>query len=135
MLAPAEVRYQHSLYAMHSPAFLAPSHDHIHPPFALAVWFGCRRKYHIIQYEPVIQHPMLHHGVAYTCLPSDVPQVEALPNLGPYDRLTQGMLCEQFFMVGVMIMELYSMQSKCLALAFEMQMRGTCSALNANCKS
>lgn len=43
---------------------------------------------------------MLHHGVAYNCLPSDESAVEALPNMGPYDRLKQGMLCEQFFMVG-----------------------------------
>lgn len=43
---------------------------------------------------------MLHHGVAYACLPSDTPAVEALPSLGPYDRLKQGMLCEQFFMVS-----------------------------------
>ncbi len=64
-------------------------------PFACCL---CR-KYHILQYEPVVNHPMLHHGVGYACSPSDVPKVEALPNLGPYDRLKQGMLCEQFFMV------------------------------------
>jgi hypothetical protein len=39
--------------------------------------------------------------VAYNCLPSDEPAVETLlPNLGPYDRLKQGMLCEQLFMVS-----------------------------------
>jgi hypothetical protein len=58
------------------------------------------RKYHILKYEPVVNHPMLHHGVAYSCLSSDEAKVEALPNLGPYDRLKQGMLCEQFFMVS-----------------------------------
>lgn len=46
-----------------------------------------------------MNHPMLHHGVAYACLPSDEAAVEALTSLGPYDRLKQGMLCEQFFMV------------------------------------
>lgn len=47
-----------------------------------------------------MRSPMLHHGVAYSCLKSDEAKVEALPNLGPYDRLKQGMLCEQFFMVS-----------------------------------
>lgn len=57
------------------------------------------RKYHILKYEPIVNHPMLHHGVAYSCLATDEPQVLALPNLGPFDRLKQGMLCETFFMV------------------------------------
>jgi hypothetical protein len=51
---------------------------------------------------------MLHHGVAYACGPSDVPNVEALPSMGPYDRLKQGMLCEQFFMVGAVQVDFFS---------------------------
>lgn len=57
------------------------------------------RKFHIIKYEPIVNSPILHHGVVYNCLPSDELAVEALPNLGPYNGLKQGMLCEQFFMV------------------------------------
>jgi hypothetical protein len=46
---------------------------------------------------------MLHHSVAYSCGSQDVSKVEALPNLGPYDRLKEGsmLLCEKFFMVGI----------------------------------
>jgi hypothetical protein len=59
------------------------------------------RKYHILRYEVVANSPMLHHGVAYACTPSDEPKVAALgANLGPYDRFGQGMLCESFMMVG-----------------------------------
>jgi hypothetical protein len=50
---------------------------------------------------------MLHHGVAYACGPSDVPKVEALSSMGPYDRLKQGMLCEQFFMVGAVQVDFF----------------------------
>jgi hypothetical protein len=73
---------------------------------ACSACFVLCRKYHILQYEPVVSHPMLHHGVAYSCGPSDVPKVEALPSMGPFDRFKQGMLCEQFFMVGAVMLQL-----------------------------
>ena len=71
------------------------------PSQGTAVVVPTCRKYHIIKYEPIVNHRMLHHGVAYSCLRSDETAVEALPNLGPYNRLKQGMLCEQFFMVSI----------------------------------
>eukprot|EP00878_Enallax_costatus_P003205 GHUV01003406.1.p1 GENE.GHUV01003406.1~~GHUV01003406.1.p1 ORF type:complete len:494 (+),score=127.29 GHUV01003406.1:164-1645(+) len=57
------------------------------------------KKYHILHYQPINNHKMLHHGVAYSCTPSNAAKVLNMTNMGPFDRVKTDMLCEQFYML------------------------------------
>jgi hypothetical protein len=62
-------------------------------------WCVVRRKYHVVRYEAIINHPMVHHGDLHACLPRQEAEVEALDHMGPYDRAKHGLMCERFYMV------------------------------------
>lgn len=52
-----------------------------------------------MRYKAVDSHPLVHHALIYACRGSEEAIVQALPHMGPYDRLKQGMLCKEMYMV------------------------------------